>query len=166
MTGRLLLVVDQSRATKRAVSYVARLTGGRRGFRYYLAHALPPLPPDLLEFQGAEDPEFERQLDTRLRTKQERWLAAAKKKAGRGLLGAEATLRDAGVPASAIEVEFLDGAHGDANTEAILKLASKRKCDTIVIGRQSVSRLRQWLAGELSEDLVRRGRGFSIWVVE
>ena len=55
MTTRLLVLVDESPASKRAVSYVARMVGRRRGFQLCLAHLLPPLPAGLMEFRGAEN---------------------------------------------------------------------------------------------------------------
>ncbi len=57
---KLLLVVDESRSSKRAVTYVARTIGRRRGFQLCLAHLLLPIPPALLEFGGAENPDEER----------------------------------------------------------------------------------------------------------
>jgi hypothetical protein len=46
---KLLVVVDESRATKRALKYVARVASRRRDFRVCLAHALPSPPPELVE---------------------------------------------------------------------------------------------------------------------
>jgi hypothetical protein len=42
----LLVIVDESPEANRAVSYVAKLIGRRRGFHIVLVHLLPPLPPD------------------------------------------------------------------------------------------------------------------------
>ena len=49
--------------------------------RLVLLHALPPIPPELLEFGGAEDPEAERRLDAELKKEQAQWLDKAKKSA-------------------------------------------------------------------------------------
>jgi hypothetical protein len=51
---KLLVVVDESPATKGALEYVAQVASQRRGFRICLAHALPSPPPELVEFRGAE----------------------------------------------------------------------------------------------------------------
>ena len=48
----------------------------------------------------------------------------------------------------------------------ILKIARGRKCHTVVIGRQSLSWFRELVQGDLAEEIVRRGKGFTIWVVE
>ena len=47
---KILVVVDKSLASMRAVTYVARVLGGRRGFRICLAHTLPSLPAAMMEF--------------------------------------------------------------------------------------------------------------------
>jgi hypothetical protein len=43
---KLLVVVDESHATKRALEYVAQVASRRRDFRICLAHALPSPPPE------------------------------------------------------------------------------------------------------------------------
>jgi hypothetical protein len=63
----LLVVIDESRASERAVSYVAHIIEGRKGFRVCLAHTLPELPASLIEHGGAENPVEEKELDSELR---------------------------------------------------------------------------------------------------
>jgi len=48
----------------------------------------------------------------------------------------------------------------------ILRLARARKCDTVVIGKKSLSWLRELIDGNPAEELVRQGKGFTIWVIE
>ena len=55
---------------------------------------------------------------------------------------------------------------GARATQEILKLAQMRKCDTIVIGRASLSWLGELIHGDPAEEFVRQGKGFTIWVVE
>ena len=50
--SKLLVVVDNSLASMRAVEYVAQILGGRRGFRICLAHTLPSPPAGMTEFGG------------------------------------------------------------------------------------------------------------------
>ncbi len=63
----LLLVIDESPASVRAVEYTGNLLRRRQGFRIHLLHPLPPLPPELLEFGGAENPRKEQALENELR---------------------------------------------------------------------------------------------------
>ena len=73
-----MLMVDESHGTKRSVAYVAKMMGRLRGFRVCLLHLLPPLPPELLEFGGAEDPHQKKALEGELRRDQQAWIASAK----------------------------------------------------------------------------------------
>ena len=163
---KLLVVIDESQASKRAVSYVAGIIGGRRGFKVCLAHTLPEIPPHLTEHGGAEDPSEEEKLERELHSDQNQWLVAAKKKAQPVLAGARAVLRKVGLTASSIEERYFEPAEGRARGGEILELASERRCDTIVVGSESLSRWRQLLGNDPVEELLRRGKGFTVWVVE
>ena len=162
----LLVLIDESRASERAVSYVAQIIEGRKGFRVCLAHALPELPASLIEHGGAENPVEEKRLDSELRADQKHWVAAAKEKAQPVLEGARAILRNAGLNPSAIEERFSFPAEGRARGDDILELAKETKCDTVVVGSESPSWPKKLLDNDPVEELIRRGKGFTIWVVE
>ena len=161
----LLVVIDESKASERVLSYVAQIVEGRRGFRVCLAHALPELPASLIEHGGAEDPVEEKKLESELRAEQQRWVAAAKEKARPILDGARDILRHAGLNPSAIEERFSFPAEGRARGDDILELAKESRCDTVVVGSESPSRPKLHLDDPV-EELLRRGKGFTIWVVE
>ncbi|HZZ77389.1 MAG TPA: universal stress protein, partial [Gemmataceae bacterium] len=55
---RILIAVDGSPASRRAVEYVADLVGGKTGFHVGLCHEMPE--PHMLEWGGAEDPAIEK----------------------------------------------------------------------------------------------------------
>jgi len=155
---KLLVVVDESPATKRALEYVAQVASRRREFRICLAHALPSPPPELVEFRGAEK--------ARLRSYKRRWISAVKMTEQRALERANTVLRRGGLPRSAIEAHYCYLVDGSGATKEILKLAQMRKCDTVVIGRASLSWLGEIIHGDPAEEFVRQGKGFTIWVVE
>jgi len=157
---RILLAIDDSPASIRAVTYAAHLVGRRRGFRFCVVHVLPPFPAHLLEHGGSEtsasDLKAERQL----------WLAAAKKASQRGLDEAGAKLRKAGVPTGAIQLLFCEPAEGRDAADDILQMAHECKCDTVIVSRDSVSWFHELFSQELSEEILRRGKGFSVWAIE
>jgi nucleotide-binding universal stress UspA family protein len=163
--SKLLVVMDGSPASKRAVDYVAKLVGARRGFRIWLANVLPPLPPELLEHGGSEDPNEESQLDIQLKTDQQRFFLDAKKSAQKNLDKAQAALKKAGVSAAALTVSFCEATDGRDAADCILRTARQYKCQTIVAGRQSASLLGELFGQELPEELLRHGKEFSIWFV-
>lgn len=167
-SNRLLVVVDGSPSSKRMVEYVARTLASRRGFRLCLARFLPPMPPMMLEFGGAEDPEKERRLDRQLKIEQQEWIATAIKKAQPALHWACARLRKAGLPASSLTAQFSDPFREQSSaSEEIFELARINECRTIIVGRRSLPWLRRLTAGkDLAEKLVEHGSGFTLWIVE
>ena len=157
-TRKLLIVVDESLATRKALQYVAQMAAGRPNVRVCLGHALPSPPSELVEFRGAEK--------TRLRAYKSRWMSADAKTEQRVLDRANAVLRQGGIARAAVEAHFCYLVDGSRATQEILKLAHMRKCDTVVIGRKSLSWLGELIHGDPAEELVRKAKGFTIWIVE
>ena len=155
---KLLVVVDESPATKRALEYVAQVASRRRDFRISLAHAVPSPPSELIEFRGAEK--------VRLRAYKRRWISVVEMTEQRALDRANAVLRRGGIAGKAIEAHYCNLVDASRATNEILELARLRKCDTVVIGRDSLSWLGELIHGDPAEELVRQGKGFTIWVVE
>ena len=163
---RLLVVVDENKASKRAVAYVAQIIGRQRGFKVGLVHTLSEIPASLIEYGGAENPEKEKKLDADLHAEQKHWVLAAQEKAQPTLTRATAVLRKGGLAANAIEERFSVPADGRARADEILDLARRHKYRTVVVGSESLSWLRQLLGSDPVEELLRRGKGFTIWIVE
>jgi nucleotide-binding universal stress UspA family protein len=84
----------------------------------------------------------------------------------RALDRANAVLRQCGIARGAIEAHFCYLVDGTRATKEILALARTRRCDTVVIGRKSLSWLGKLIDGDPVDELVRQGVGFTIWVVE
>ena len=79
--NRILVAVDDSKASMRAVNYVANMIAAKRDFTICLLNVLRPLLPELTEFGGSEDPEREEKLENELKDKREQWIEKAKTKA-------------------------------------------------------------------------------------
>lgn len=163
---RLLLVLDGSPDSKRAIQYAGGLIAGRRGFRIELLRLLPPLPPELLEFGGAENPARERQLESHLRRQQRDWIASAQTAAQPALQRALAQLRRAGVPRSSLGWSFSYPAEAGDAARIVLQAAKAKHCRTVVLGHQSHSWFRELAGGHLAEQILRHARGVSLWVVQ
>jgi len=162
----ILVSVDDSDASTRVVRYVADVIGSREGFRIRLFHVLPPLPPSMLEFGGAEDPKRERTLDRNVEDARDEWLEAAQKATQAVFDKAKSILEDAGVPPESLETQFgISVSQGDVVTD-ILEEARENDFGTIVAGRHSFSKLRELFEHHLADELVRHGQGLTIWVVE
>ena len=157
-TTKLLVVVDESPATRKALQYVAQIAAGRPNVRVCLAHSLLSPPRQSVELRGAEKEP--------LQAFKSRWIAVEKLTEQRALKRANEILRRGGLASDAIEAHYCYLVDGALATKEILELAKAQKCDTVVIGRESLSWLKELIQGDPAEELVRQGEGFTIWVVE
>ena len=156
--SKLLVVVDESPAARKALQYVAQMASGRSNFRVCLAHRLLSPPRQLVELRGTEKgthPSIQVSMDCGDRDD---------RTAGLGARQRNSVPRRPGT--GAIEAHYCYLVNGSGATKEILKLAQMRKCDTVVIGRKSLSWLSELIHGDPAEEFVRQGKGFTIWVVE
>jgi nucleotide-binding universal stress UspA family protein len=101
---KILIAVDDSDASTRAVRYVANIVGGRKNFTVRLFHVLDPLPPELRVFGASPVLERERELEAKLEEKRERWLHGAKEEARPVVERALSILRKALVPVASHQI--------------------------------------------------------------
>ena len=158
----LLIAVDDSEATARAVTYVASIVGRHRDVHLHLLHVAPILP-EFLEFGGSENPQVEENREAELATSR---LSYLEDLAQAVFAQAQATLDRAGVSARVVKTHFLTTVNGQDVIQNLLEAAQTNACDTIVVGRQSHSWLREVVRHHVADELVRQGEGFTIWVVE
>ena len=162
VSHNLLIAVDDSEATARALIYVASIIGRRRDVRLHLLH-VAPIPPEFLEFGGSENPQAEENREAELAKSR---LGYLEDLAQAVFARAQATLDQAGVPAGAVETHVLTTIDGEDLIQNLLEAARTNACDTIVVGRQSHFWLRELVQRHLADELVRQGEGFTVWVVE
>ncbi len=161
----ILVGVDDSDASIRIVSYVAKMMGAREDFHVVLFHLLPSIPPELLEFGGAEDPGTEQQLDDALKKEQAQWIQNAKKTAEPILDNAKAILYRVGVLPAMITTVFSPSIHRPDIVRELIETAHKQNCGTIVVGREPYSSFKEMFHHHVSEELVQKGQNFAIWVI-
>lgn len=165
-SARLLLLVDESAASKRMVGYVAGIIGRRRNFHLHLLYLMPRMPAQLLETGGADTPKREEEVNAELHRQQEQWIAS-KRTAARPMLDElVAIMRKGGVSSRSIETEFTDPYEAATLDRAVLGLAAERGCHTIALGHDSHSWFREMTGGHLTEHLLRHAKGMTLWVVE
>ena len=165
-TKHILIAVDDTEASYRAVAYVGSIMSGGEGFRVCLLHALPPLPREFLEFGGSEDPQQEEREETRLHTAQARWIEAVAQAAEPVFTRAKHILHEARVPEDAVETQMVDTLSTQDIVLSILETAHARHCGTVVVGRQAHHGLKAFLTSHVGEALMSQGEGLAIWVVE
>jgi nucleotide-binding universal stress UspA family protein len=162
----ILVAVDDSEASDRAVTYVGNIIGGREGYSVRLLHILPPLPPALLEVGGSENPDIEQREEMSIHAQQAAWLAQAEEAARPTLERATSRLRQANIPAQAIATQCVVSINGQAMVTDILDAAEANQCGTIVVGRESFHGLQALLAHHVGDELIAKGRGVTVWIVE
>jgi hypothetical protein len=162
----ILIAVDESEAAYRAVTYVGSIIGGCTGFRVCLLHALPPLPRELLEFGGSEDPQREEREEACLKADQALWIEAVTQAAAPVFTRAKHILHEARVPEDAIETQIVDTVNTQDTVLDILETAHARHCGTVVVGRKSYHGLKALVTSHVSDELISQGEGLAVWVVE
>jgi nucleotide-binding universal stress UspA family protein len=145
----LLLAVDGSASSERAVFYVADFLGGLPGFRVTLLHILSVPQEDL--FASEEE--------------RASWLMEHEEEARRFLGRYRLILEEAGFPEEKVGFRVLSRVGGIVS-DIILDAHRKLGSCTIVLGRGGKSRKEEFLFGSVSNRIVHQARGCSVWVIE
>jgi nucleotide-binding universal stress UspA family protein len=162
--NRVLVAVDGSATSRHTVSYVADILGRRPGFHVGLVHL--ELPPRMLEWGGSEDPKTEDRVSSERAEAYLEMENEAVKKGQTLLQGLHGILAERGINVTAFMVQFEEPLDPKNITNHILKTAAEEDYGTVVVGCHAFSGLKRLFQHHVGEDLVRRGRGMSIWVVE
>jgi hypothetical protein len=162
----MLVAVDDSEASYRAVTYVGSIVGGREDCRVCLLHALPPLPRELLEFGGSSNPEQEEQEEARIKAEQARWVEEVTQAAEPIFTRAQHLLQEAHVSAHAVETQIVDAVNTQDLIQDILETAQRGNFGTIVVGRESFSGFKALFTSHVGDALIRQAHGVTVWVVE
>src|SRR5215510_2905013 len=109
---RILIAVDASEASDRAVTYVAQIIAGQPDFRVILFHVPAPMPPRVLEFSGRENPVAEEHAQAALHTARDTRVEQAKHMAQPVFARAQTLLRRAAIPEQAVETQIAASVSG------------------------------------------------------
>jgi K+-sensing histidine kinase KdpD len=135
---KMLVAVDDSDASRRAVSYVAAFLAGCVDVSVRLLHVLPHLP-----------------------------LIVEPEKMAQPAVGqAKRILREAGVSEHAIETQLYPSVATDDIVDDILEVARQGSFGTIVVGRDCWPRLKEAFRHHICHELIKKARGVTVWVVE
>lgn len=145
----LLLAVDDSDNSRRAVGHVAAVLGSSRDFAIHLLHVISEPDPDYFDDKPA------RRLE---------WMAAQKKEAAAYLDEYRAFLVDAGHPAELVRVEVKE-MDCPSVAQCILAERDRLGAGIIALGRQGRNAREELLLGSVSKRVVHHAHGCAIWVV-
>jgi nucleotide-binding universal stress UspA family protein len=145
----ILIAVDDSDNSRRAVSYVGQLVGGMGGFKVAILHVVPEAEEDY--FSTADE--------------KEKWLAQYTKKAEAMLEDYRQILIRAGFDADDVSVRSTLR-YCPSMAECILAERNETEYHTLVVGRQGISRSEEFLFGSVSSKIVNHAKNCTVWVVE
>ncbi|WP_319583671.1 universal stress protein [uncultured Pseudodesulfovibrio sp.] len=157
---KVLIAVDGSDNSLRAVRYAASILGGGKGYAVQLVHIerLPErdLFPDESSWSG--------QCREHSRDMRE-FLDEARAVLEAGGLSGE-TICSLYVDSCAARPEAgSDCSHGRNIALEILAIAEREECGTLVIGRRGVSKAEEFLFGSVSNKLIHHAKDRTVWVV-
>jgi nucleotide-binding universal stress UspA family protein len=145
----ILIAVDDSENSSRAVNYVGQVLSGGQGYKTALLHIIPEPEEDYFPNRGD----------------QQRWLTRYREKMTALLEEYRQVLIDHGFKSDEVTVQIkLRGCPSMA--ECILNERKRLGYDTIVVGRQGISRSEEFLFGSISSKIVTHGGSCTVWVVE
>ena len=144
----ILIAVDESENARRAVSYVGQLLGGLPGFKVTVLHVIPDPEEDYFPDQKEKD----------------KWLARTKQKVDSMLVDYRQILINAGFAEDDVSTRSTLR-YCPSMAECILAEREETYFDTIVVGRQGVSRSEEFLFGSISSKIVNHAENCTVWVV-
>ncbi|MCP9443486.1 MAG: universal stress protein [Nitrospira sp.] len=160
--SRILVAVDDAEHSERALRYVGTLLRDARDVHVTLFHVLKPMPRELLEHGGSEDPQVEVRLAEELQRDQETWVRTETMIEYPILLKALEVFGKTGFPLDRVTLKF---GHEDDIAHTILDEARNGGYETIVVNRHSSNGIKRFFGGGITDQLLRDATGFTLWVV-
>jgi nucleotide-binding universal stress UspA family protein len=166
MKREILLAIDGSSMSDRAVDHVGEVVGGCKGFGITLLHVLA-VPPALREHSGSEDPDEERRLEEELKDSMQEWMREAHAELEKTLFNpARERLAAKGVTdeVAAVHTRVTADQHSDV-ADAIVQEAKRGQYVAVVLGRRGKSTLKDFLMGTVVHKVVHEVDNCAVWVV-
>lgn len=162
----ILIALDNSEASMRAVAYVAAIIDGQNGFQIKLFHVLPSLPSEILEMAWPDTAEFAEKAKAEFRAARARWMEKAEQAAQPMFARAKTLLSEAGVPDETIQTQVFASFDIQEVVADILEAARASQCGTVVVGRETFSGFEKMFHRHVGDQLVPQGQGLAFWIVE
>ena len=145
----ILLSLDESENSRRALVYTADILGGSPGFRATLLHIIPEPPEDYFENDKEKNEWFEKES-----SRAENFLNTCKN-----------LLLDSGFENSQIET-LVEIRKCITVADCIMEVQKRLDCCTIIVGRRGISKKEEFIFGSTSSKLLHSQKNCAIWVVE
>jgi nucleotide-binding universal stress UspA family protein len=145
----LLIAVDETESSRRAVLYVADFLGGFPGFRVTLLSVIAEPEEDFFDSSEEENAWIRNKIDV----------------TNKMLENYRQILIQSGFSEDKVRYRACVG-EAKAFSEAILETRCDLSCCTIVVGRHHKSKTEEFLFGSTSSKLIHEAKSCSVWVVE
>ena len=145
----LLIAIDKSDSSKRAVLYVADFLGGIPGFRVTLLSIIPEPEEDFFDTEE----------------EQAAWTRKNLEEANILLDKYRRILLQSGFPDENVRIRSCVG-DSKSLSEAILDTRCDLTCCTVVVGRHHKTKAEEFLFGSTSNKLIHEATNCAVWVVE
>ncbi len=155
MTKKVLLAVDESAPSKRAVKYAARVCAAAGDVRFTLFH-VEPFVPEIFAAAAKENAAVKAELEETIKNK-----AAVKEYVTHTL---QKLLQEEGVPEDRIDTVVQRIKKGLAKD--ILTHAEDRNYDAIVLARTGLTPRRDFFIGTVAEKIVEHALDIPVWIVD
>jgi nucleotide-binding universal stress UspA family protein len=160
---RILIAVDGSEHSARALRYAGTLLRETCDVQVTLFHVLKPMPRELLEHGGSEDPAEEIRLAKKLQQDQENWVHKESVFEYPILMTALELFGKTGFPLDRVTLKF---GHEDDIAHTILDEARAGGYGTIVLSRHGSNRMKRFFGGGITDQLLRAASGYTLWIVD
>lgn len=145
----LLIAVDETDSSRRAVLYVADFLGGFPGFTVMLLSIIPDAEPDFFDSDAEMNEWLKKELDT----------------ANNMLKNYRQVLIQSGFPENKVHYRACVG-ESKSMSDAILETRCDLTCCTVVVGRHHKTKAEEFLYGSTSNRLIHEAKNCAVWVVE
>src|SRR5512143_807276 len=145
----LLIAVDESDSSRRAVMYVADFLGGFPGFTVTLISIIPEPEEDF--FNSDEEMNV--------------WIKGKADAANKMLANYKQVLIQSGFPEEKVRFRACVG-EAKSFSDAILETHCDLTCGTVVVGRDRKTKTEEFLFGSTSSRLIHDAKNCAVWVVE
>lgn len=159
----LLIAVDDSNATIRTLHYVGALLRETPDVSITLFHVLNPMPRELMEHGGSENPDMERQLGEQLRKDQQEWMQREETIEYPILERAFERLRETGFPTERVTLKL--GYAGDI-VDTILDEVRAGGYGTLVVTKHGQPGAAHLFSSNIADRLSRDLSSVALWVIE
>jgi nucleotide-binding universal stress UspA family protein len=145
----LLVAVDESDSSRRAVLYVADFLGGFPGFTVTLISVIPEPEEDFYDTEEEMNAWIRGKIDT----------------INKMLANYKQILIQAGFPEEKVRLRSCVG-EAKSFSDAILETHCDLTCCTVVVGRHHKTKTEEFLFGSTSTRLIHEAKNCAVWVVE